>query len=311
MVDSASPSRLGRRAYLSAVGIAAVGAASTSVLAGDAPERVGQGRCAPADDSETSLEDERTELAEKRDELESLRAEVASLRSEIDDLDEETRRRRTRFPESVRDRAREVGVTAREGVVGIELGVPGRVLPGWFLEDGLVVTTGGLFLDDNVPDLTTGTAWLPGGDALEWELEATVELGPDVWGIAVLAVDLSEPPLPIGDAASLSAGDRLVQIGHVPHFGNWVVTLGEYERRTEDGSDLLVGDVPVAFGSGGAPVLSLEGEVVGMTVQTGPHRSDDLPEYLQRSVHHEHLPDVFESRHIPVETVRKRVEESV
>lgn len=303
METTGSGDRLRRRGFVAAVGGATLGAVGSAAATDET------GEATPKCDGTDTATDDRTPDAERQNEVAALRSETAALHDEIDRVREETRRERARFPESVRERARDVGLNARDGVVAIDFGVPGVVLPGWFLEEDRVVATAGLFRDENVPDVTAGTAWLPDGESAEWELETTIEFGPDLWGVAVLATDRSDRSLPIGDASGLSSGDRLVQVGHVPYFGNWIVALGEFQQRIDD-PELLAGDVPVEQGIGGAPVLDADGDVVGMTVQTGPLRTGDLPAYLDRPVHHEHPRARFESRHLPVGRIRERVEGS-
>ncbi len=90
-------------------------------------------------------------------------------------------------------------------------------------------------------------------------------------GIAILKVDANTPFLPIGDSSELEMATPIVSIGYpmglpeTPSFG--VVAgfdreyLNLYFRTTHVRANL-----PVQRGLGGAPILNLEGNVVGIVV---------------------------------------------
>lgn len=287
-----------RRTYLSILGVAAATGASGRTAA--QPET----DCETSGELDSKIRDARSELAAKRERLAELEAAVADTEAETERVREETRQRRTRFQESVRERARTVGADARDAVVAVApLGTGFR--PGWFLEEGRLVTSAAPFVESDRAD-ESGRAWFPDGETVEWELESVYDFGPDRRGFATLTTDRTPATVPVSDSADgLSPGDPLVQVGHTANVGEWVVSLGEYDRRSEDDPPHLVGDVPVARQCGGGPVLTLDGEVVGTTVEYGRLR-DDRPPYLDGGVVHEHLPTLFESRHLPVETLRDR-----
>lgn len=302
-----SPSAVGRRRYLSLVG-AGIGIGASGRAA--AQETATPSECERAESVAETVADERETLRERRAAVEDLESEVSALEAEIERVRAETRRERVRFPDAVRDRARTAAQGVRDRVLAVPVGDTGLYWPAWPLDDGVAVTSAGPFRDENVAPVMpeSGRAELPDGGTVEWELDSVFEFDADLWGIATLSIGGSLDPLPSDDPTALSAGDRLVQVTHVTDFGRWVATLGMFERRTDGDPALLAGDVPVPSGSGGAPVVTLDGAVVGMTVQSGPLRTgDDLPEYLDRPVIHETLPNVRASRHLPLGTVRDRV----
>lgn len=202
------------------------------------------------------------------------------------------------FSESVRTRARETGVGARDAVVYVEVAHGGgryTAGTGWALDPRRVVTNGHVV--DGATDVTCYTV---DGAALDAEVEGASR-SPDA---ALLRVGSDAPAtLAPGDPGALDADQPLLQVGHPNGVGYWIVSLGQFERRTSvfGGGDLVT-SVPGRRGNSGSPLLTLDGEVVGLTYATTPTRTrrpGDAPEPTDDRVH-EALSTRTNSVHVPV-----------
>ena len=135
----------------------------------------------------------------------------------------------------------------------------------------------GFFVD---PMGTLYTAYSVGGEAENFKVEfggrtyAAHQLLADVRsGVAMLKVDLATPALPIGKSDELEIATPVVAIGFpldlqkTPSFGMIAgfdrKCLGRYFPTTH-----LRVNVPMQRGEGGAPLLNLKGEVVGIVVSS-------------------------------------------
>lgn len=151
-----------------------------------------------------------------------------------------------------------------------------------------------------VEGATSGTAWfLAGGhlltnahvldelasDAIEAHtvdgarIPVTVTRRTDTPDLALLSTAF-EPSatLPPGDSTTLDPGQPLVQIGHV-RLGYWTVSTGQFRRRVAlDGRSWLLTDLPTMPGNSGSPVLTLQGNVVGMTFGAVPKAGTGVSE---------------------------------
>jgi len=90
-------------------------------------------------------------------------------------------------------------------------------------------------------------------------------------GIALLKANMNSPFLPIGDSHSLEMATPVMSIGYpmdlpaTPHFG----LVAGFDRKflgTFFCSTHVRANVPVQRGEGGAPILNMKGEVVGVLV---------------------------------------------
>jgi Trypsin-like serine proteases, typically periplasmic, contain C-terminal PDZ domain len=88
-------------------------------------------------------------------------------------------------------------------------------------------------------------------------------------GVALLKVDLASPALPIGNSEQLEIATPVVAIGYpldlaeTPHFG----MIAGFDRKCFGGffpTKHLRVNLPPQRGEGGAPLLNLKGEVVGI-----------------------------------------------
>jgi hypothetical protein len=290
-----------RRTYLAAVG-ATIGGVSLFTTAGDSRGQSTETASNCRNEAEMVLAQKRDRLEAHRSELASVREEANALVEEISALRTEKRVRRTGAPEPIRERARAVGVAAREHLVSVDLAESD--LLGWCFGERSVLTHT-LVLDHRETEPgTAAEATLPDGETVSCELvDRTDETAP---GLALWRTDTDVPAAPLGDASTLEPGDELVAVTDVPDRDR-VITLGELVRRIDDSPASLASTVPV-YGAHGGVVSTLQGEVVGSIYGSGPRRVPDLPEYLDQPVQMEALPWLSESRHVPVETVRETVE---
>jgi serine protease Do len=131
----------------------------------------------------------------------------------------------------------------------------------------------GFFVD---PMGTLYTAYSVGGEADNINVEfkgrkypARQLLADHRSGIAMLKVDLASPALPIGNSEQLEIATPVVAIGYpldlseTPSFG----MIAGFDRKCFGGyfpTKHLRVNLPPQRGEGGAPLLNLEGEVVGI-----------------------------------------------
>lgn len=183
-----------------------------------------------------------------------LKRQQAQLTTELKRLQAEVRRPGPSFPEPVVSQAKEVGLEARRQVAGMGESGTGTA---WFIAPGLLVTSGHSVAQAKGP--------IPGQTFDGDRFEATVvnfELEP--LDLAVLKTDYTKlPGLPLGSSQSLQPGDPLIQIGHPGIVGQWIISLGPVSQNT--GTGWILSQLPTLGGSSGSVVLSLDGQVVGMT----------------------------------------------
>ncbi len=214
------------------------------------------------------------------------------------------------FSEDVRERAREVGEAARESVVLAEADRPGSAAAtgaGWFVEPSVLATTA-----HGVAGVDSVTAWTVDGESTDATVLGRSE-GGGIQGddVAVLEVDDGGPALSSGDSGALSDGQPLVHVGHPFAVGNWVVAVGRFVG--DHPSDRLLSTLPAMQGNSGSPVLTLEGDVVGMTTGSIPREQDprfqgEAPEPAPLHVYEEYE-DATYAIHHAVETVEDYVAE--
>lgn len=254
--------------------------------------------------SGTETETDCERLAALESEYEELQASTRTLTAEIERIEDRLVEERARYPPDVRESAREVGTSIREGVAFLDMddghGVGGEAT-GWFVEPDLVVTN-----RHNIEHVTPEwelRGWLPDGTGFEWDVLAEADpSGPD---IAVLSADRSVDPLPVA-SDPVATGDHLVQVGHPGGAGTWVISLGEVRSVV---GDAIETDVPGLQGVSGSPVVNLDGEVVGVTFgadvdvpTSGP------PEASPTEVHYELLAPEGEALHVPIDVVMELLE---
>src|SRR6266403_3632021 len=140
----------------------------------------------------------------------------------------------------------------------------------------------GFFVD---PTGTLYTAYSVGGEADNINVEfkgrkypARQLLADHRSGIAMLKVDLASPALPIGDSEQLEIATPVVAIGYpldlseTPSFG----MIAGFDRKCFGGyfpTKHLRVNLPPQRGEGGAPLLNLKGEVIGILLYTFENNS--------------------------------------
>lgn len=211
------------------------------------------------------------------------------------------------FDDETRRRAREAGLAVREGVVYLQLrsGSGLYVGTGWVLDGEHVVTNGHVVAQGS--ELTCYT--LDGASPSVELVESSRR--PDV---ALLRSDDDLPAgLSTGAAADLERDRPLVQVGHPGTVGNWVVSLGRFTGRTGTfgTGDALRSTVPTARGNSGSPLVTLDGDVVGLTFASTTRTSripGRAPEPSDAVVRETFRPDST-ALHVPVDRVASLVDE--
>src|SRR5213082_130613 len=140
----------------------------------------------------------------------------------------------------------------------------------------------GFFVD---PTGTLYTAYSVGGEAENVTVEfkgkkypARQLLADLRSGIAMLKVDLASPALPIGSAEQLEIATPVVAIGYPLDLAETpsVGMIGGFDRKCFGGyvsTNHLRVKVPPQRGEGGAPLLNLKGEVVGILLYSFENNS--------------------------------------
>ena len=140
----------------------------------------------------------------------------------------------------------------------------------------------GFFVD---PMGTLYTAYSVGGEADDIKVEfngkkypARQLMADHRSGVALLKVDLASPALPIGNSGQLEIATPVVAIGYpldlaeTPSFG----MIAGFDRKCFGGyfpTKHLRVNLPPQRGEGGAPLLNLEGEVVGILLYSFENNS--------------------------------------
>ena len=135
----------------------------------------------------------------------------------------------------------------------------------------------GFFID---PEGTVLTSYTVGGESHDitvlngdMKFPATRSLGDSRSGIAILKIESQTPFLPIGKSTALAVAAPVVAIGYpmdlpiTPSFGMVAGFDLKYQGRFFSTTHIRA-NVPVQRGQGGAPLLNLQGEVVGILISS-------------------------------------------
>lgn len=268
----------------------------------------GEGDCDGLDDLKDEVEAKRAELEEMEETIESGTGEIKAQKLRIMELMAAAQDHQ--FDAATRQSVLDLGKEVRKSVMMLDVTYPHGAAhgTGWFHEDGTIITNA-----HNVNQaFEESYGYSVDKETFDFEvLGYDEDLSPDV---AVLATDYDAPGLPIGDSTSLSSGDPLMMVGHPGGFGNWVISLGRFERRSTDfGTDALLTSVPGLSGSSGSPMLNLDGEVVGvlnssLDKSNDQLREDGTPKPADTDVKYQPLrQDVWMSA-VPIEDIIERSE---
>lgn len=197
-------------------------------------------------------------LAERETRIDELETQIDQSTPEPNDTSE--------FSDEVVRRAREMAHEARHSVVSVNL--PNGHGTGWVLDAdaGHIVTNAHVVRDTASPEIETFEGETVTGERLGYD----EDLAPDV---ALVQADVDVPALSTGDRSTLDAGTPLVTIGHPAVAGDWVITMGRYDRY-EPGIDWLLSTVPTDNGNSGGPLLTLDGSVVALISGTTTMEAD-------------------------------------
>lgn len=214
------------------------------------------------------------------------------------------------FDDQTRDRARRVGVNVRSAVVVVGGGRPGpgsRSLgTGWLYDNRIVVTNSHVVARMESPSIETLA-----GESYEATVMGRVQdMLPDVAALELESA-LDVDPLPKGSSDQLSEGQPLVQVGHPGTVGKWAIGLGRF-RGQDQRLNWLLSSVPTVQGNSGSPLITLDGDVVGLTSGTRPkpgHGPDRVFDGDEPPVFAENYPDTDLSAHVAIGTVEERVEQ--
>lgn len=166
----------------------------------------------------------------------------------------------------VRERARTVGETTRNAVVVLQSDESLRSGTGWFSENGYVVTN--RHVVDRLGDVTCRTLGGTQFDAPAVSWEVADASAPDV---AVLDPAIDPPAvLSSGSSRRVEPGQPVVQVGHT-YVGYWVISLGRIvARRDRARGPVLLTEIPMMRGNSGSPLVTLAGDVIGLTIGVEP-----------------------------------------
>ncbi|MDS0475032.1 trypsin-like peptidase domain-containing protein [Natrinema sp. 1APR25-10V2] len=211
----------------------------------------------------------------------------------------------SRFTDEERSRALTTGKRLRESVAvlsGQRRGGNGTAGgTAWHIGDGYFVTNGHVVRHLDGIELHTLDDRTVAADVVESAMD------PDV---AVLETDApSVPAVTTGDESTLESEQLVLHVGHPSLVGEWVISMGRFVENSPFG---VLTDVPSKRGYSGAPLATLEGDVVGLTTGSIPRDrsgspSDD-PEPDGDTVH-ENLSGHTYAHHVPISTVESRLDE--
>lgn len=203
------------------------------------------------------------ELSTLESDVESTRSDLAGKREEITRLLGVRSNLPGAWDGSVVSEAEATGLSIRPSVVALESDFGGGT--GWYVDDTHVVTNAHV-----VGDARELTVYDVDGNEYSATLVNKVRdyhRNPDV---AILEAEESGPPLDTGSADDLEPRTPVVHVGHPSGVGHWVTSLGHYLWTKEPffrGADYvnLYTSVPGRSGVSGAPLVTLDGTVVGQT----------------------------------------------
>ena len=173
------------------------------------------------------------------------------------------------FSSDTFERAEATARDARAGVVTVR-GENGSGGTGWVIDAdrGHVVTNSHVVAESTSVSVET----FAGASGRATRIGYHESLVPDVALLETNADGLEE--LPVGDESALEPGDPLVTVGHPGNAGNWIMSIGRHDSY-EPGIDWLLSTVPTSRGNSGGPLMTVDGEVVGIVSGSTRESRDD------------------------------------
>lgn len=223
------------------------------------------------------------------------------------------------FPDETIAAAEAVAVTARESVVYVTAYLDGHRLgsgTGWYVSEHEIVTNAHVVKDAFTMETADriDLVQFDGRTHAGHVTGSPPESQPDM---AIVETNARGTPLPVGSDATLTERQPLVQIGHPGGVGNWYVTMGMFVSRRSwtlpNGSSYvdLKTTVPGRGGVSGAPLLDLEGTVVGLTWGASPpwqREFGESPVVAPDVVYDTPLVEIGLSNHLAVDSVAQYLE---
>ncbi|OYR38426.1 serine protease [Halorubrum sp. Ib24] len=244
---------------------------------------------------------------ELRAQIEELEATIAAKNARIEELEQDgsTTSPAQEFSNDVFEQAETMARNARNGIVTVR-GENGSTGTGWVLDSdrGHIVTNSHVVVDSASFSIET----------FDGETESATRIGyhedmiPDV---ALLETNLDGlHELSIGDESTLSNGDPLLTIGHPGNVGNWIMSIGRHESY-ERGIGWLLSTVPTSSGNSGGPLLTVNGDVVGV-VSGGTSMGENRDRYSKSDKLYTELPSSRDlTTSAPVATLMESINEWV
>lgn len=192
----------------------------------------------------------RERLDDKHEAVETLEAEIEVLESDISAL-----RPSHDFSDDEREQAREQVATVQDSTVLVDRG---QQAAGFATEHGIVT------VDHAFDDMDFAFSG-PEVESVDGTREAFETTSSDSDAdVRVLDSSLSLPSLSLSER-TVNPGDAVVAVGHPFGVGFFVGSVGRVDDATGRGDSRRIAvDIPVAHGSSGSPVVTLDGDVIGM-----------------------------------------------
>ena len=202
------------------------------------------------------------------------------------------------FDEATVERLRETAREVRRSVLHLQYGRRGGT--GWVLDgdEGYVVTNAHVAQIGDSFEVETFAGETGQAETVDYESDLDPDVGLLRTGLDGLA------SLPTGSSDDLSSGDPVLTVGHPSQTGKWIISAGRYDQHLER-IDWLLSTVPTSQGNSGGPLVTDDGDVVG--VVSGTTSPDESPHTRSDEVF-TRLPQVGKTTAAPIETVLDLVE---
>lgn len=214
--------------------------------------------------------------------------------------DYETGQEDSDFSDEELRRAESVGAKVQRSVVKITGAAGRRGGTGWVYGEGQIVTNAHVVAQGSSYTVTTFEDEEVAAERVAYESDMRPDVG-------LLSADVSAPALSRGSVDDLERGQPLLTVGHPSRIGEWLISLGRYERYVSS-VDWVLSSVPAAQGNSGGPLVTLDGDVIGLlsgTSTMGDAKTISKPE--------EAFTELPESEGYttgnPISSVEERVEE--